>query len=208
MFNALHSWDVALFRHINQAWTSPWLDRFLGIIGDFHIFFIPLIVLGVGMAIFGGFKGRTLLVLFGFCLLIGDAGIGNGLKHAVHRRRPFQVLAGTRIVTPRGVEISNGNDKNPGRSFPSGHAYNNAALAMLVILIYGRRFWPIIFWPLLIGYSRVYTGAHYPIDVITAWILGASYAWAIAFAGNWIWKAWIAKKFPKLAEKYSTLVYS
>jgi len=57
-------------------------------------------------------------------------------------------------------------------SFPSNHAMNTAAAAAFVQVLYPASGW--VTWPLvvLIGFSRVYIGAHYVTDVVGAWIMG------------------------------------
>lgn len=63
-------------------------------------------------------------------------------------------------------------------SFPSGHATTSFALAVLALSITrGTRQawigWLAIALALLIGYSRVYRGVHYPSDVLGGALLGA-----------------------------------
>ncbi|MBY0231756.1 MAG: phosphatase PAP2 family protein [Gemmataceae bacterium] len=68
-------------------------------------------------------------------------------------------------------------------SFPSGHAMGGLALYGLLGWIAGRRSSPRglrvsfglgLALGVLIGFSRVYVGTHYPLDVLAGWIGGAA----------------------------------
>jgi len=84
--------------------------------------------------------------------------------------------------------------------FISSHAANSFGVAFL-FLLWIRRGWfsaIIISWALLVAYSRVYLGVHYPGDVLVGGIWGAGcgclifllYRWSLAkLPQNW----WIVK---------------
>jgi undecaprenyl-diphosphatase len=62
--------------------------------------------------------------------------------------------------------------------FCSSHAANSFALATSVYLIsQTKTFSYILFiWAIIVGYSRIYIGAHFPLDVLVGAIIGMAIA--------------------------------
>jgi undecaprenyl-diphosphatase len=109
-----------------------------------------------------------LLVMTAAAVALADLA-ASGLKAAIDVPRPS-----TRYSSPRPL-VTAPHD----HSFPSGHAATSFAAATILTAAVPRAA-PL--WYLLaaaIGFSRVYVGVHYPLDVVGGAILGAAIAIAL-----------------------------
>ena len=111
------------------------------------------------------------LALFVVLAVSGGAILSTLLKSFFNRPRPDLVA---RLVDVNSV------------SFPSGHAMNSAVIYLtLGVLLANTHTEPAvriyilsvaIILTLMIGFSRVYLGVHWPSDVLAGWAVGASWA--------------------------------
>ncbi|MCF7807436.1 MAG: phosphatase PAP2 family protein [Candidatus Marinimicrobia bacterium] len=65
------------------------------------------------------------------------------------------------------------------RSFPSNHASNTISIALSIGIFFPMTLWFLTPLVILVGYSRVYCGAHYPLDVLVGWLHGS--VWVLIF---------------------------
>jgi undecaprenyl-diphosphatase len=64
-------------------------------------------------------------------------------------------------------------------SFPSGHAATSFAAATLLAAAAPRLAVPVFALAAAIGFSRVYVGVHYPLDIVGGALLGVGVATAL-----------------------------
>jgi len=101
-------------------------------------------------------------------ILLVSAGLNDSLKMAFHTPRPYWFSAS---VKPLSAESSFG--------VPSGHAQNAVAIWGIAAAYLNKRWaWlSAIMLMLLIGFSRLYLGVHFPQDVLVGWGIGALLLW-------------------------------
>ena len=200
-----HALDLQALYLINQTWSAPWLDLLMARVSDFDTFRYLLIAAGILTLIFGGFRGRQLLVLMAACLIIGDGMIDWGFKLSVNRPRPSETEPHLRVVSVREVTESMPRHVTKGRSFTSGHACNNVALAMVGCAIFGR--WALWLWPwaALVSYSRIYCAAHYPSDILGSWIVALVYSYFILKTAAWLWRRYAPLRCPQTYANHPVL---
>jgi membrane-associated phospholipid phosphatase len=96
--------------------------------------------------------------------------VTQGLKGIIDRDRPFTTY-------PHIEKLSSGGDS----SFPSGHTLEAFAMATAISLLFSRKriVVPVYCWALLVAYSRMALGVHYPSDVLAGIIFGMSVGWVV-----------------------------
>ena len=69
-------------------------------------------------------------------------------------------------------------------SFPSGHTSTSFAAAVALGVLVPRLRWPALALAAVVGFSRVYLGVHYTLDVLVGALLGAAIGFLVARAAQ------------------------
>jgi len=177
MLEALLAWDEHIFRVLNEDWVAPTLDRVMPYVTNGSNYNIPLLVAAIILIVVGRLRGLRFVVLAIISVVIADA-IGTYVfKHTFLRPRPCIALEGVRLLV--------GCTNLP--SFPSNHAVNSSTLATLAILARPWCWLPTAALVLLVGFSRIYVGVHYPLDILGGGVLGVVVALALSAIMTFIW---------------------
>jgi undecaprenyl-diphosphatase len=211
--------DQKLLFLINREWTSPMLDKLMVLASSEAFWAVPLVLFAIWLSWKGGFRGRVFVVVALVAFGITDGIVGRNLKHAVGRLRPHQSEFGVRVIelarpvlkgvfSPVKEKLSLGNAdpaKTPGRSFPSNHSANTAAVALVATLLY-RWGWMVFLPALLVSYSRIYTGAHWPSDVVAGVCLGSGVGLAAFVGAEWTWRRYGERIAPGVVARHPSLL--
>lgn len=170
--------DEWLLTHVNQDWSSAFLDTLLPYLRE-TLFWVPLyLFLLLFVTINFGVKGWWWVAGVILTAAMADIISSQIIKPNVMRLRPCRdadVAEHIRFF----VRYCPGSS-----SFTSSHATSHFAQGMFFFLtlrhVFGRWAWLFFIWALSIAYTQVYVGVHYPFDVFCGSILGCGIGWGMA----------------------------
>jgi len=174
MLETISHWDTIVTLFLNGL-RAPWLDSVMYWISD-RLIWIPLYVFVLFLTIKKWKKkSLILLLLLAITITISDQGC-NLLKKSTKRLRPSHNVELEHKIHL--VEKPDGTVYRGGQyGFPSAHASNAMVFALFVFFFAGnRKMWvllAIFLWAALLGYSRIYLGVHYWLDVECGYLIGA-----------------------------------
>ncbi len=165
MIDFLFGIDRWLFFFIHQTLRNDLLNVVMPFLTDLNqmiggkIFFLAV---GILLLVMGGRTGRIVVVVLILTITISDQLSSSVIKPLVERERPCYVLEGVRPLV----------DCGSGKSFPSSHAVNMFAAAVVLSYAYKRWVWAFYSMAGIIALSRVYVGVHYPSDALGGALIG------------------------------------
>jgi membrane-associated phospholipid phosphatase/MFS family permease len=165
------SWiDEALFRAANHLGPGP---NLLWQLADPHLRnYVLLILLAVGAAALT--EARRIPIVLTFVTLSWILAFGlHAAIHAVwNRPRPEETLGAADVVL-------NGRHWDHIASFPSGHVVITTALVVSTVRLFPALRLPLWSYLAVVAFTRVFFGAHFPLDVVAGLAIGYVSARAI-----------------------------
>jgi undecaprenyl-diphosphatase len=182
--------DEYFFILINSAgWEQ--MDQLMILISS-KWFWIPLYIY-ILYLIYKRFSDQFIKILLALGLLIfmADFGSVHLFKEVFERARPCHLLEEIRVVDGCGGPFG----------FISSHASNSFAIAFFMALLF-RNFWGfswLFSWAVVIGFSRIYLGVHYPFDILGGMFWGLFVSLLVYYIYkmkikdfDFLWFGWLA----------------
>ena len=163
MFDFLNSFDMNLMIWIHQNLSNTIFDKLMPFITNKNNWTLPIFSLILILGFLSGKRGKIALALLIVSLSLTDSICAQVLKPYFERLRPSHInLEQINLLVSKGGKWS----------MPSNHAANMFSLTIILSNFYSRYKVFLILLAIIISFSRVYVGVHFPGDVIFGGMLG------------------------------------
>lgn len=161
-FDLILKWDHDLFLAVN-SWNGGGLDYIFGWPTFLGENLICLSLVGILMALWDPAHFKKRFFYYALCVLALGI-LVHLIKSGVGRPRPYHFF--NHDFQSGLIRVNYLYKMLLSKSFPSGHAALSFMTAIILHRFYGRRVWFIYPFAVLISFTRIYVGAHFPSDVM------------------------------------------
>ncbi|MHA1754830.1 MAG: phosphatase PAP2 family protein [Candidatus Odinarchaeia archaeon] len=154
--------NIDLFLLINTQLRLTLFDPLLALIANFGAIFLLIFALILFMFKSGkGAKSAFFITVVGFWISLF---LGYSLKTYFGILRPYEQIAYTRLLVYTSPQL--------GDAFPSSHALI-AFFIWTIIAVKAKKYrYPTLALAAIMGFSRIYVGVHFPLDITVGALLG------------------------------------
>ena len=176
----LHSIDIALFNFLNGTLSNPVFDFIMPIITEQNFWGIPIVLVAITGIVIGDKKTKFIMLGMILAVGLGDHISSGIIKPLVGQLRPCKELAELYLRINCGGKFG----------FVSGHATGTMIMATWFGYHYKKWMLYFIAFALVVSFSRIYVGVHWPSDVLGGIILG----FAVSSGFIYVWKRYLVQK--------------
>lgn len=194
IFSSLNIW-LFLAVHSLVGWY-----KLVDYIGIFFADYVQYVIAGVFLVLFfrkiNRQQNRTMVVIATSAALLARFIVKPLILLFVAEPRPFVYLHITPLISAAAGEEF--------QSFPSGHALFFFALAMAVFCFHKKYGIYFFVTAIIMGIARVYTGVHWPLDIVFGAVLGTGVGWLVyhLYLRNTLKvERWFLSRSDKIAER-------
>ncbi len=187
MWKLIEHIDINLFYLINRGCQNSFFDLVMPVMSDMKYFYIPLGLLWVFMVAKKNLKSRTIAVTILLLIAVSDFVNSKVIKPVIGRPKPYYTITNIHYYKDKIWTITSKTEKavkSINYAFPSSHATNTFAAAFFLSYYYPKFISFFYLIAILVGYSRIYLGVHYPFDVIAGGIEGTLFGLMFVWISN------------------------